>query len=61
LYGTITSPAVTDVLNKELSSIGVNLDSLGGDAIKQLGSSSSGNLEGGLKDTGKKVKGIFGN
>jgi hypothetical protein len=60
LYGTITSPAVTDVLNKELSSMGANLDSLGKDAIKQLGS-GSGNVEEGLKDVGKKVKGMFGN
>ena len=59
LYGTITSPAVTDVLNKELASIGVNLNSLGEDTIKQLGG-SSGNVEG-LKDVGKKVKEIFGN
>ena len=59
LYGTITSPAVTDVLNKELSSIGVNLDSLGQDAIKKLGDTIG--KEEGLKDVGKKVKGIFGN
>jgi hypothetical protein len=59
LYGNITSPAVTDVLNKELSSIGVNLDSLGKDAIKKLGDTIG--KEEGLKDVGKKVKGIFGN
>ncbi len=60
LYGNITSPAVTDVLNKQLTSIGANLDSLGKDTIKQLGS-GSGNVEEGLKDVGKKVKSIFGN
>jgi len=59
LYGTITSPAVTDVLKKELTSIGANLDSLGGDAIKKLGDTIG--KEEGLKDVGKKVKGIFGN
>lgn len=59
LYGKITSPAVTDLLNKELSSMGVNLDSLGRDAIKKLGDTID--KEEGLKDIGKKVKGILGN
>ena len=59
LYGEITSPAVTDVLNKELSSMGVNLDSLDQDAIKKLGDTIG--KEKGLNDIGKKVKGIFGN
>jgi len=59
LYGTITSPAVTDVLNKELSSMGVNLDSLGEDAIKKLGDTVG--KEEGIKDVGKKIKGILGN
>jgi len=59
LYGKITSPAVTDVLNKELSSMGVNLDSLGKDAIKKLGDIIG--KEKGLDDIGKKVKGILGN
>ncbi|MGA9175929.1 MAG: hypothetical protein WBZ05_01680 [Desulfobacterales bacterium] len=59
LYGKITSPAVTDVLNKQLTSIGVNLDSLGEDAIKKLGDTIG--KEEGLNDIGKKVKGMFGN
>jgi hypothetical protein len=59
LYGTITSPAVTDLLNKELSSRGVNLDSLGKDAIKNLGDTVG--KEEGLKDVGKTIKGILGN
>lgn len=59
LYGKISSPAVTDVLNKELSSMGVNLDSLGQDAIKKLGDTIG--KEKGLDDIGKKVKGMFGN
>jgi len=59
LYGKITSPAVTDVLNKELSSMGINLDSLGQDAIKKLGDTIG--KEKGLDDIGKKVKGMFGN
>jgi len=59
LYGEITSPAVTDVLNQELSSMGVNLDSLGQDAIKKLGDTIG--KEKGLDDIGKKVKGMFGN
>jgi uncharacterized protein involved in outer membrane biogenesis len=60
LYGEITSPAVTDALNKQLNSIGGNLNTLGKDAIKQLGS-SPGNVEEGIKDVGKKIKGILGN
>lgn len=59
LYGKITSPAVTDVLNKQLNSYGVNLNSLGADAIKQL-EGGTDKAEG-LKDVGKKIKGIFGN
>jgi hypothetical protein len=60
LYGEVTSPAVTDVLNKQLNSMGTNLNSLGENALKQLGS-SSGNAEEGVKDMSKKIKGIFGN
>jgi hypothetical protein len=60
LYGKITSPAVTDVLNKQLKSMGVNLDSLKEGAMKQLGG-TTGNAEEKLKDVGKKVKGMFGN
>jgi hypothetical protein len=46
-------------LNKQLNSIGVNLDSLGEDAIKKLGDTIG--KEEGLNDIGKKVKGMFGN
>jgi len=59
LYGIITSPAVTDVLNKQLDSFGINLNSLGAEAIKQLGGGTDKGEE--LKDVGKKLKGIFGN
>jgi hypothetical protein len=59
LYGTIASPAVTDVLNKQLAASGVNLDSLGEDTIKKLGDTTG--KEEGIKDIGKKVKGMFGN
>jgi hypothetical protein len=60
LYGEVTSPAVTDVLNKQLNSMGTNLNALGENALKQLGS-SSGNAEERVKDMSKKIKGIFGN
>jgi hypothetical protein len=60
LYGKIASPAVTDVLNKQLKSMGANLDSLKEGAMKQLGG-TTGNAEEKLKDVGKKVKGMFGN
>jgi hypothetical protein len=59
LYGKITSPAVTDVLNKQLKSMGVNLDSLREGAMKKL-EGTTGNVQEQLKDVGKKVKGIFG-
>jgi len=58
LYGKITSPAVTDILNKELTSMGVNLDSLGEDTIKKLEDTIG--KEESLKDIGNKVKGILG-
>ncbi|MGA8178775.1 MAG: hypothetical protein WB792_01865 [Desulfobacterales bacterium] len=60
LYGKITSPAVTDVLNKQLKSMGVNLDSLREGAMKKL-EGTTGNVQEQLKDVGKKVKGMFGN
>jgi hypothetical protein len=59
LYGKITSPAVTDVLNKQLKSMGVNLDSLKEGAMKEL-KGTTGNVQEKLKDVGKTVKGIFG-
>jgi hypothetical protein len=59
LYGKITSPAVTDVLNKQLTSMGVNLDSLKEGAMKKL-EGTTGNVEEKMKDVGKKVKDIFG-
>jgi hypothetical protein len=59
LYGKITSPAVTDVLNKQLTSMGANLNSLKEGAMKKL-EGTTGKTEENLKDIGKKVKGIFG-
>lgn len=59
LYGKITSPAVTDVLNKQLTSMGANLDSLKEGAVKKL-EGTSGSVEEKMKDVGKKVKGILG-
>jgi hypothetical protein len=59
LYGKITSPAVTDVLNKQLTSMGVNLNSLKEGAMKKL-EGTTGNSEEKLKDVGKKLKGILG-
>jgi len=59
LYGKITSPAVTDVLNKQLNSFGADLNSLGTDAMKQLGGAADKTE--GLKDVGNKIKGILGN
>jgi hypothetical protein len=59
LYGKITSPAVTDALNKQLTSLGVNLNSLKEGAMKKL-EGTTGSTEEKLKDVGKKLKGILG-
>ncbi len=59
LYGKITSPAVTDVLNNQLKSMGANLDSLKEGAMKKL-EGTTGNVQEKLKEVGKSVKGIFG-
>ena len=74
LYGKITSPAVTDVFNQQLKTLGASLDTLGKTTQKKLedvagkAKDSAKGLEGsadkigeGLKDVGKKVKGVFGN
>ena len=74
LYGKITSPAVTDVFNQQLKTLGASLDTLGKTTKKQLedvadkAKDSAKGLEGsadkigeGLKDVGKKVKGVFSN
>lgn len=74
LYGKITSPAVTDVFNQQLKTLGANLDTLGKTTKKQLedvagkAKDSAKGLEGstdkigeGLKDVGKKIKGVLSN
>jgi flagellar hook-basal body complex protein FliE len=52
LYAKITSPAVTDVLNKGLQSLGTNLNSLGSDASKQVKSAQDA-----AKKTAEGIKG----
>ena len=59
LYGKISSPAVTDALNKQLKSMGVNLDSLKEGAMNQLGGTGE-KVEEKVTDIGKKIKGILG-
>ena len=59
LYKQITSPVVTDMLNKELKAMGMNLDTLGGAAGKQLETLKAGDKEGAGSVTDK-VKGLFG-
>ncbi|MBW2410556.1 MAG: hypothetical protein JRF72_12215 [Deltaproteobacteria bacterium] len=51
LYGKITSPAVTDALNKELKSIGASLDSIGKKSLDTSGKT--------LDDAKNKVKGLL--
>ena len=59
LYKKITSPAVTDMLNKELKAMGTDLDALSGGAGKQLEAIKAGDKEGTGSVTDK-VKGLFG-
>jgi uncharacterized protein involved in outer membrane biogenesis len=59
LHKQITSPAVTDLLNKELKALGTNLDVLGGAATKQLESIKAGEKES-TKSATDKLKGLFG-
>lgn len=59
LHKQITSPVVTDMLNKELKAMGTSLDALGGEAGKQLETLKSGDKEGAGSVTDK-VKGLFG-
>ena len=51
LYGKITSPAVTNALNKELKSIGASLDSIGKNSLDTTGKT--------LDDAKKKVKSLL--
>ena len=59
LHKQITSPAVTDMLNKELKARGTNLDALSGGAGKQLEAIQAGDKEEAGSVT-EKVKGLFG-
>ncbi len=59
LHKQITSPAVTDILNKELKTMGTSLDALSGTATKQLESIKAGDQEA-TKSVTDKVKGLFG-
>ncbi|UCB48616.1 MAG: hypothetical protein JSW56_16025 [Deltaproteobacteria bacterium] len=59
LHKQITSPVVTDILNKELKTMGTSLDALSGTATKQLESIKAGDQEA-TKSVTDKVKGLFG-
>ncbi len=59
LHKQLTSPVVTDMLNKELKAMGTNLDALSGGAGKQLEAIKAGDKEGTGSVTDK-VKGLFG-
>lgn len=56
LYGKITSGTVTDSINQQLKTYGVNLDSLSETAAKQVEGASKK-----AKDLGEKVKGLLNN
>jgi uncharacterized protein involved in outer membrane biogenesis len=59
LHKQLTSPVVTDMLNKELKTMGTSLDALGGPARKQLETLKAGDKEG-AGSVSDKVKGLFG-
>jgi uncharacterized protein involved in outer membrane biogenesis len=59
LYAKITSPSVTDTLNKGIKSLGINMNALGSGATKQLESVGEGAKQGAEGIT-KKLKGILG-
>lgn len=56
LYGKITSPAVTDALNKQLKTLGASLDSIGKKTMEQAEEKTGKTLEG----AGKKIKSLLG-
>ena len=56
LYAKITSPAVTDALNKQLKSLGASLDSIGKKSLKQVEEKTGKSIE----DASKKVKSLLG-
>lgn len=59
LYAQITSPAVTDIFNRNLKSLGVNIESLGGEVKKQV-EAVSPQVEKKLNEVTNKLKGLFG-
>ncbi|MEJ2725160.1 MAG: hypothetical protein P8175_11065 [Deltaproteobacteria bacterium] len=59
LHKQITSPAVSDVLNKELKALGISLEAVGGEVRKQLETLGTGDKKSGENVTDK-VKGLFG-
>jgi uncharacterized protein involved in outer membrane biogenesis len=59
LHKQITSPAVTDVLNKELKALGMSLEAVSGEFRKQLDTLGTGDKKSG-KTVTDKVKGLFG-
>jgi hypothetical protein len=56
LHEKITSPVVSDMLNKELKGMGTSLEAVGGTATKQLENLKAG----GQKGVGEKLKGLLG-
>ena len=58
LYKQITSPAVSDLMNKELKALGSSLEALGGNTLKQMENLGSGAPKG-TETVTDKVKGLF--
>ena len=59
LHEKITSPVVTDMLNKELKAMGTSLEAVSGTAKKQLETLKAGGQKG-VGPIGEKLKGLLG-
>lgn len=59
LHKQITSPAVTNILNKELKALGTSLEGVSTEAKKQLETLGTGDKKG-MEAVTDKVKGLFG-
>ena len=59
LHEQITSPALTDMLNKELKALGTSLDAVRGEAKRQLESLGTGDKKS-METVTDKVKGLLG-
>lgn len=60
VYGKITSPGVTDALNRQLQTMGIDLDSIGNEVARQL-EGGAGQVGKGLDGIGRTIKNFLDN